>query len=472
MTEKKTTKKMSPAKKENKDSKKEGKGKKLKQKAVKKEKKVKKQAKKETKTKIKSAKKKVSEVKEIIQPVINIGLVGHVDHGKTTLTQQLSGKWTDTHSEELKRGITIRLGYADTIFRRCPKCKGIEGYTVKKECEKHKVPTEFIRKVSFVDAPGHESLMATMLSGATIMDGALLLIAANENCPQPQTKEHLMALEIAGIKNIVIVQNKIDLVSKERAMRNYEQIKALIKGTDYENSPIIPLSAHKGVNIDVLIDAIEKTIPTPKRDQKANPLMLIARSFDINKPGLTLDKIKGGVLGGAIVRGRLKVGDKIEIRPGRVIEEQNKKVAKPITAIIISAITGGKPVDELGPGGSIAIQTTLDPSIVHSDSLTGNLVGLPGKLPPIWYELLLEVTLLERIVGSHEEIKINSIKKNDILLLNVNGEKSIGFVTELQKGSVKCKLKIPLCAEEGDNVTISRRVGTRFRLIGYARIKK
>jgi translation initiation factor 2 subunit 3 len=113
-----------------------------------------------------------------VQPVINIGTIGHVDHGKTTLVQALSGKWTDTHSEEVKRGITIRLGYADAVFRKCPKCEGIEGFTIEETCKKHKVKTDVLRKVSFVDSPGHESLMATMLSGATIIDGALLLVAA------------------------------------------------------------------------------------------------------------------------------------------------------------------------------------------------------------------------------------------------------------------------------------------------------
>ena len=140
------------------------------------------------------------------QAVVNIGMVGHVDHGKTTLTEALSGIWTDVHSEELRRGISIRLGYADTSFYRCPSC-GL--YTTKETCPRDGSETEFLRRVSFVDAPGHETLMATMLSGAAIMDGAVLVIAANEPCPQPQTKEHLMALDITGIDKIVIVQNKI-----------------------------------------------------------------------------------------------------------------------------------------------------------------------------------------------------------------------------------------------------------------------
>lgn len=415
---------------------------------------------------------KEPEREEYIQPAVNIGLVGHVDHGKTTLTEKLTGKWTDTHSEEMKRGITIRLGYADVVFRKCPECEGYEAYTTLPVCGKHNVPTQFLRKVSFVDAPGHESLMATMLSGATIMDGALLLVAANEPCPQPQTREHLMALKIAGIRNVVIVQNKVDLVSEERALRNYNEIKAFLKGTEYEESPIIPVSAQHGINIDVLIKTIEEVIPTPKRNPDAEPLMLIARSFDINKPGSSPENLKGGILGGAIVRGKLRTGDKIEIRPGLVVEEMNKTVSKPIITTIVSCMTGGKMVDELGPGGSVAVQTTLDPGVVHSDSLTGNLVGIPGKLPKIWYDLVMEIHLLDRVVGSHEELKVDPIKLNESLLLNVHGEKSIGFVYEIGKNLAKCRLKLPLCADVGEKVTLSRRIDTRFRLIGYALIKE
>ena len=147
------------------------------------------------------------------QPVVNIGMVGHVDHGKTTLTRALSGVWTDTHSEERKRGISIKLGYADTAFY---KTKDGEYYpTGKRPDGKKDVDKELLRVVSFVDAPGHETLMAVMISGSSIMDGALLLISATEKCPQPQTREHLSALQIAGIENIIIVQNKIDIVTKE-----------------------------------------------------------------------------------------------------------------------------------------------------------------------------------------------------------------------------------------------------------------
>ncbi len=409
--------------------------------------------------------------KEPLQPSINIGLVGHVDHGKTTLTEKLTGKWTDTHSEEIKRGITIRLGYADIIFRKCPQCEDPECYTPHKICPKHNVETEFVRKVSFVDAPGHESLMATMLSGAAILDGALLLVAANEICPQPQTREHLMALEMSGIKNVIVVQNKIDLVDKDRLMKNYQQIKEFLKGTSYENVPIIPISAQHSVNIDLLIKTIEDVIETPTRDESKDPILYVARSFDINKPGTPPGKMKGGILGGAVMQGIFKIGDKIEIRPGHVLEEANQIVAKPITAMIVSAMTGTTPITEIHPGGSVAVMTNLDPSIVNSDKLTGNIVGLPGKLPKILYNLDLEVHLLDRVVGAKEDLKVEPIKLNEILMLNVNSAATVGFVQNISKGRVKCKLKLPVCAELNSKVTISRRIGTRFRLIGYGVIK-
>ncbi|MEM4268280.1 MAG: translation initiation factor IF-2 subunit gamma [Candidatus Woesearchaeota archaeon] len=406
--------------------------------------------------------------KQNAQPVVNIGMVGHVDHGKTTLTERLSGKWTDTHSEEIKRGITIRLGYADFCIRKCEKC-GL--YTVADKCPICNEESVFIRKVSLVDAPGHESLMATMLAGATIMDGALLLIAANEQCPQPQTREHLMALQIIGVKNLVVVQSKIDLVSKEKALKNYQQIKDFLKGTDYENSKVIPISAQHNVNISALLETIEEDIPTPERDASKDPIMFVARSFDINKPGTKIEDIKGGVLGGSLKQGRLKVGQEIEIKPGYSLDEKNQKVWKPLKTKIISIVTGSSVVDEAGSGGSIAIQTSLDPAIVKSDKLTGSVVGLVGKLPPTLSELSLQVTLLDRVVGSKEDLVVEPIKPMESLMLNVNSAATVGVVTQLKKDVIFCKLKLPVCAEPGSRVTISRIINSRFRLIGYGIIK-
>ncbi len=403
----------------------------------------------------------------LAQPELNIGLVGHVDHGKTTLVERLSGKWTDTHSEELKRGITIRLGYADVTLRICEKCAY---HTVNEKCSLCDGETKALRTISLIDAPGHESLMATMLSGAAIIDGALLLVAANEKCPQPQTREHLTALEITGVKRVIVIQNKIDLASREEALENYRQIKEFLKGTRYENAPIIPISARANVNINALIEAIQEFIPTPQRKQDAQPLMLVARSFDINKPGAQPEKLVGGVIGGALRQGVFHNGDEIEIIPGYMQEEKNRKIWYSLRTKVVSIAIGGQQVEEVGPGGSIGLMTELDPSVVKGDSLTGALAGLPGKLPPLWYEFMLEVHLLKRVVGMKEEMEVKPIVKKEMLMLNVNSAATVGMVSELGKNKIKCVLRKPVCAEKGARVTISRRLGDRFRLIGYGEI--
>jgi len=401
-------------------------------------------------------------------PEINIGMVGHVDHGKTTLVSALSGVWTDRHSEELKRGISIKLGYADTTFRKCPLCEEPEAFTVEKVCKIHNIETEILRTVSFVDSPGHETLMATMLSGATLMDGAVLVIAANERCPRPQTKEHLMALEIIGVENIVIAQNKIDIVTRERIMENYNEILEFIKGTIAESSPIIPISAQQKINIDALIEAIEETIPTPERDLASPPLMHVARSFDVNKPGTPPDKLLGGVLGGSLSRGTLKVGEEIEIKPG-IRDERGNYTS--LFSEIVSIMASGKKVDEATPGGLIGIATKLDPFLTKSDGLVGNVIGHPDKLPDVLFDIVMDVQLLERVIGTEEEVAVEKIKMNEPLMLSIGTATTLGIVTSARDDVVEVKLKRPVCAEKNARVAISRRVGSRWRLIGAGTIK-
>ena len=388
-------------------------------------------------------------------PEVNIGIVGHVDHGKTTLTQALSGQWTDRHSEELKKGITIRLGYADVTYY-----ENDEGLNVDGEGEEK-------RTVSLVDAPGHETLMANVLSGAAIMDGAILMVSANEDCPQPQTHEHLAALEIAGIENIVIVQNKIDLVDEEQARENYEQIKDFVEGSIAEDAPIIPMSAQHEINVDLLLQALEDEIPTPERDTESSPKMLVARSFDTNKPGTDPKGLRGGILGGSLVKGKLQKGDEIELKPG--IRKDGKKWKK-VTTEITGIVQGDSPVDEAVPGGLLGLETELDPSLVKSDGLAGNVLGRKGELPETTEELELDVELMDTLIGSGEEMEIENIKEHEALMVNVGTTKSAGVVTQAGD-DVRLNLKMPVCAEDGDRVAISRQIDSRWRLIGHGKIK-
>jgi len=405
------------------------------------------------------------------QPEINIGTIGHVDHGKTTLVQALTGVWASRHSEELKRGITIKLGYADMPVYKCPKCEPPKNYSKEPVCPNCGSETTFLRAVSFVDAPGHEALMATMLSGAAIMDGAILVIAADEPCPQPQTREHLAAAEIIGIKNIVIVQNKIDIVGEERARKSYEEIKNFVNGTIAENAPIIPVSAQRSLNIDALIQAMEEFIPTPQRDESKPPLMYIVRSFDTNKPGTPIEKLEGGVLGGTIFQGKFAVKDEIEIRPGISLEEEGKSVYKPLFSEIVSLQAGGRNVKEAHCGGLVGVGTLLDPSISKADGLTGNIVGKKEMLPPVLNELNLETHILERAVGTKELAKVENISRDETLLLHVGASISVGKVVSIKNDVATLKLTRPVCALPGSRVALSRKITGRWRLIGYGMIK-
>lgn len=405
------------------------------------------------------------------QAEVNIGMIGHVDHGKTTLTRALSGVWTDTHSEEMKRGITIRLGYADTVFRRCPECQEPHCYTTDDLCPFCGTETEVLRKVSFVDAPGHETLMATMLSGAALMEGAVLVIAANEPCPQPQTREHLMALDIIGVNNIVIAQNKIELVSREEAVESYNQIKSFTKGTVAEDAPIIPISAQHGVNVDVLVKAIQDHIPTPHHKMEESARMHIARSFDINKPGATPEKLLGGVLGGSLVQGTIEVGQEVEILPGLMIKDNQGTKFKGLTTKVISLSTGPHKLERAIPGGLLAIGTELDPSVTKSDALAGSIIGDPGTLPTVWDDLAIEVHLLDKVVGAEEDTEVTEIKRGEPLMLNVGTGRTIGVVTS-PGTNARLKLKLPVCCDIDDRVALSRRIGGRWRLIGYGIIQE
>lgn len=390
-------------------------------------------------------------------PEINVGVVGHIDHGKTTLLSKITGKFTDTHSEELKRGITIKIGYAEiTIY------KDSEGkYNTEKGTPQ--------RYISFIDAPGHEMLMANMLSGAAIIDAALLIIAANEGI-KPQTREHFMALQAKGIKNIIIIQNKIDLVSKEKALENYKKIKEFVKGTVAENSPIIPVSAQQNINIDRILQEL-CNLEIPKRDEESKPIFLVARSFDINKPGTIIQNLNGGVLGGILKKGKLKVGDEIEIKPGLNIKKNNQTTYQTLTTKIVSLYKGKNSLKEISPGASISIETSLDPSLTKADALNGCVISLKGTLPEITHKLTIKTKLFEEVLGTEQRQKVEPIKTKEVLMLSVNTTITVGIVEKISKNNIEVSLNIPIIALKGDNTGIARNINNHWRLIGFGEIE-
>ncbi len=321
-----------------------------------------------------------------------------------------------------------------------------------------------------MDAPGHEALMATMLSGAAVMDGAILVIAANEPCPQPQTREHLAAIRVAGVENIVITQNKIDIVEEKEVLQNYKEIIDFVEGTVAGEAPIIPISAQHSVNIDAVIQALEEHIPTPQRDPAKTPRMNVVRSFDINKPGTPIDKLSGGVLGGTIFQGTFKLEDEIEIRPGIRVEQHKKTIFEPLFTKIVSLHAGGRAVKEAKCGGLVGIGTLLDPSLTKADGLIGNLAGKPETLPPALSEFTLDTHLFERAVGTKELVEVDKLSVNEQLLLDVGTAITTGNVTSIRDNLVTLQLARPVCAEKGFRSAISRKIVRRWRLIGYGEV--
>ncbi len=393
----------------------------------------------------------------ILQAQVNIGTAGHVDHGKSTVVQTLTGKWTSQHSEELKRGISIRLGYADATFYEYPGMDGAEKFGATPE--KNGVKGKLLRKVSFIDAPGHETLMTTMLSGATLLNGALLVIAANEPCPQPRTAEHLMALHIAGIKNLIVVQNKVDLVDKVRAMESHAEIVKFLNEYGYETTPVVPISANFNANTDLLIQLIETIIPTPVHDSKMPVKMYVSRSFDVNKPGTPIDALQGGVLGGSIIQGVLAPGKKIEVTPGIN--------GVPFQIEVQSINISEGPLATAHAGGLIAVGTMLDPGITSMDKFKGQILCEPGSVPKPVDRFWMEWNELPRLIGE----RLPPPHVHELLVLTIGTNTLVGEVISMKKNQLDIQLKGKMVIEKGQKIAISRRDKAAWRLAGWGAIR-
>mmetsp|Transcript_31465 Transcript_31465/g.44081 ORF Transcript_31465/g.44081 Transcript_31465/m.44081 type:complete len:471 (+) Transcript_31465:3-1415(+) len=420
------------------------------------------------------------------QATINIGTIGHVAHGKSTVVRAISGLSTVRFKNELVRNITIKLGYANAKIYSCTGQPGPGGYYAfgsgsQDEGLTHDgKPLVLERHVSFVDCPGHDILMATMLNGAAVMDAALLLVAGNEPCPQPQTSEHLAAVELMKLRNILILQNKIDLVKEKDAASQYEEIKDFVKGTVADGSPIIPISAQMKHNIDVVLEYICKKIPIPVRDFTSPPKLIVIRSFDVNKPGEEVKNLKGGVAGGSILRGVLKVGDEIEVRPGIITKDKDGKMkCIPIFSRVMGLYTEKNALKFAVPGGLIGVGTKIDPTLTRADRLVGQVLGAVGTLPQIFTELEISYFLLRRLLGVKSEerakkkaTKIKKLSKGEIVMLNIGSSSTGAQIHALKDDLAKVKLTAPVCSTEGEKIAISRRVDKHWRLIGWGTIRR
>ncbi|RIA87637.1 P-loop containing nucleoside triphosphate hydrolase protein [Glomus cerebriforme] len=422
------------------------------------------------------------------QATINIGTIGHVAHGKSTVVKAISGVQTVRFKNELERNITIKLGYANAKVYKCeredcPRPGCYKSYRSDKEenppCERPGCVgrMKLLRHVSFVDCPGHDILMATMLNGAAVMDAALLLIAGNESCPQPQTSEHLAAIEIMKLKHIIILQNKVDLCKESACEEHYRSILDFVKGTVADGAPIVPISAQLKYNIDAINEYIVKKIPIPVRDFTSDPRLIVIRSFDVNKPGAEVDELKGGVAGGSILRGVLKVGDEIEVRPGILTKDNEGQIhCRPIFSRIVTLFAEHNDLKFAVPGGLIGVGTKIDPTLCRADRLVGQVLGAVGKLPKIYTELEINYFLLRRLLGvktdDKKQTKVSKLTKNEVLMVNIGSTSTGGRVMQVKADLAKIILTSPACTEIDEKIALSRRIDKHWRLIGWGKIKR
>uniref|UniRef100_A0A8C6AQ67 protein-synthesizing GTPase n=1 Tax=Monodon monoceros TaxID=40151 RepID=A0A8C6AQ67_MONMO len=397
------------------------------------------------------------------QCTINIGTIGHVAHGKSGIVRAISGVHIVRFKDELERNITVKLGYANAKIYKLddPSCPWPECSRSCGSSTPDEFPTDIpgtkgnfklVRRVSFVDCPGHNILMATRVNGAAVMDAALLLIAGNESCPQPQTAEHLAATEIMKLKHILILQNKTDSVKESQAKEQYEQILAFVQGTVAEGAPIIPISTQLKYNIEVVCEYLVKKIPVPLRDFTSGPRLIVVRSFDVNKPGCEVDDLKGGVAGGSILKGVLKLGQEIEVRPGIVSKDsEGKLMCKPIFSKIVSLFAEHNDLQYAAPG--------------------------VGALPEILTELEIPYFLLRRLLGVHTEgdqkaAKVQKLSKNEVLMVNIGSLPTGGRVSAVKADLDKIVLTNPVCTEVGEKIALSQRVEKHWRSIGWGQIRR
>ena len=201
--------------------------------------------------------------------------------------------------------------------------------------------------------------------------------------------------------------------------------------------------------------------------------MHVARSFDIHKPGTRPAKLRGGVIGGSIVEGEFNIDDEIIIGPGKKMEKGNKVHYEPIRSKITSMQGGGLNLGNMHAGGLCGMATPLDPAITTADNLSGQVVARVGDLPDIRESVNITVSLMQNMVAGEGEkpSPIMPLRSNEMLMVNVATATSVGVVSNVKKGKATLTLRLPICADSGQRISLSRRVGSRWRLIGHGTIE-
>lgn len=405
----------------------------------------------------------------INQPVINIGMIGHVSNGKTSIVKCITGTATQKHKDEKVRNITIRLGYANAKIYKCNTCDKPECYQstssdiMTHRCTICDTDTELVMHVSFTDVPGHNVLMTTMMNGTCVMDYAILVESgANMIIPAPQTMEHFQITKEAKIVTKLICLNKMDLLIKNKD-KAHEIMSILREFVENDKIPIIPVSGTMNYNIDVLCEYIANMKVLEKYIDE-DVKMLIIRSFNINSAKTKISEIKGGVVGGSLMRGTLKLEDDVMIYPGfiskKIVEiddedTEGKKSAevwlyKPLKCKVLSINSDKNSLKYAISGGLIGVQLNIDPAMTRDDELAGQVLAKFGSTNMRVFQGLT-IKFTKSMAHDKED---NEIKKGLNVFINVNSNNINCNVREISGEHLYLNLDKPVCVEIGDKITV------------------
>jgi len=282
-------------------------------------------------------------------------------------------------------------------------------------------------------------------------------------------------VEHMGLRTFAVIQNKIDLITPEKARLHCQSIKTFLGRRYNRFIPVIPISAQRKINIEYVMQYLAN-LPLPQRKLNVPPQMRIIRSFDVNKPGIEIDDLIGGISGGSITEGILKIGQTVEIRPGIAFMEKGVKKCRPIRTKVLSLTSETQKLEIGGPGGLIAVQTRIDPSLTKADRLVGQLLGIPGHLPEVFDIIIITYSIMNRVVGinaTNDQAKTSrNLCMDEILKVNIGSSTTTATVKSATVNLAKLSLEFPCCCDIGEKITISRRIAGHWRLIGFGKIEK
>jgi small GTP-binding protein len=401
------------------------------------------------------------------QPIINIGCLGCVSDGKSTLIEKLTGTKTQRHSSEKDRNITIKQGYGN--MKIWLETDSTEYYTTNSSYtnfSNNSKPTELVNHISFVDCPGHQDLIQTLFSSISLMDGAIIVIAVNQPLNKKnQIIQHLIASKINKLDKIIICLNKIDLISKNTLLARKKELDDILEKYDIKPFIIIPTCFNKKIGLQNVIHAIMKLFNPNNYINKnnLNTLFRISRSFDINKPGTNWDNMKGGVLGGCLIKGELKIGDEIEIRPGYINTDENGQIIHTsLKTKIISLKSETNDLDIVIPGGLIGIGTNLDPFYCKNDILAGNILVLINSIEPCIYN---EINIQIDINNIYYE-EVWKPQNKQTIILQIGNSTCSAVIIKILDNNIKVKLDQPMCIPSNQNIMICNNKNGLIKLIG------